>query len=681
MADQRTIVACSCEDTMPLDVHALRVGCCNGRLVTGHQLCGAELGRFRELVATKTPITMGCTQEAPLFDEIAGQSGGDVKFVNLRERAGWSKDAADAGPKMAALVAAAAEEMPDVDFVSIKSDGVILIYGSDDQAIEAANLLKDHLDVTVLMTGSDHISPPSVTNFPIVKGTIRSAKGRLGAFEITVDDYATALPSSRGTLMFGPSRDGATSHCDILLDLSGKAPLFPAQDLRDGYLRVDPGDPTRVVKAVLRARDLVGDFDKPRYIKFTDHLCAHSRSKILGCRRCLDLCPAGAIAANGDHVNIDAEMCAGCGQCATMCPTGAASYSMPPTDALTRRLRTLLKVYREAGGRSPVLLIHDDEHGGALIDALARHGDGLPVNVLPFQVNEVTQVDLGTIAAAFAYGASAVRWLLRAKPRHDVTGLLRTMGLAQSILVGLGFDGDRLATVETDDPFVLGTVLRDIEPGASIPEPASFRPLGSTRDVLRLALRELQRVAPAPVDVIALPADSPFGMVEIDVEGCTLCLACVSACPTGALTDNPDRPALRFTEDACVQCGLCRATCPEKVISLVSQIDFRAVTAPTRVLKEEQPFTCVRCGKPFGVKSTIERVIESLRDNHWMFQGAANRIDVIKMCENCRIAFVTEHDLNPHGAPPRSEARTTDDYSQDRQQQDDKFQVDKEHGR
>jgi ferredoxin len=136
------------------------------------------------------------------------------------------------------------------------------------------------------------------------------------------------------------------------------------------------------------------------------------------------------------------------------------------------------------------------------------------------------------------------------------------------------------------------------------------------------------------VDVIALPADSPFGMVEIDVEGCTLCLACVSACPTGALTDNPDRPALRFTEDACVQCGLCKATCPEKVISLVPQIDFRAVTAATRVLKEEEPFLCVRCGKPFGVKSTIERVIESLRDNHWMFQGAANSIEVIKMCEN-----------------------------------------------
>ena len=60
--------------------------------------------------------------------------------------------------------------------------------------------------------------------------------------------------------------------------------------------------------------------------------------------------------------------------------------------------------------------MHDDAHGGALIDALARHGDGLPANVLPLAVNEVTQVGIETVAAAFAYGASALRFLLRASP-------------------------------------------------------------------------------------------------------------------------------------------------------------------------------------------------------------------------------------------------------------------------
>ena len=283
------------------------------------------------------------------------------------------------------------------------------------------------------------MTPPRITDFPIVKGTIRAAKGHLGAFEIVVDDYAVPLPSSRGALAFGPARDGAVSQCDILLDLSGGPPLFPAADLRDGYLRADPGDPAAVLKAVLRARDLVGDFDKPRYVTFTADLCAHSRSHIVGCRRCLDLCPTSAIAPAGDHVAIDEQICAGCGQCAAACPTGAASYALPPADALMRKLRTLLTVYREAGGVAPIVLFHDDDHGGALIDALARHGDGLPANVLPFAVNEVTQIGLEAIAAAFAYGAVAVRVILRARPRHDLAGLHATIALARTILAGLGF--------------------------------------------------------------------------------------------------------------------------------------------------------------------------------------------------------------------------------------------------
>ena len=69
---------------------------------------------------------------------------------------------------------------------------------------------------------------------------------------------------------------------------------------------------------------------------------------------------------------------------------------------------------------------------------------------------------------------------------------------------------------------------------------------------------------------------------------------------------------LRYAEDACVQCGLCKTTCPEKVISLKPQIDFRAATAARRIIKQEEPFHCIKCGKPFGVKSTVERITAKL---------------------------------------------------------------------
>jgi len=666
MAEKRTILVCSCEDTMPLDAAAIERGCRGANVETGRYLCRAEVERFRKLAQGGGDIVVGCTQEAPLFAELAGE-GAAISFANIRETAGWSKDAAKAGPKMAALIAAASEPLPLVPFVTLNSEGVALVYGRDEQAIEAANLLKDHLDVTVLITKPEGLSPQRVTEFPVVKGTIKSAKGHLGAFELVVDDYAAPAPSSRGALSFGAARDGAVSKCDIVLDLSGETALFPAADLRDGYLRADPGDPAAVLRAVLKARDLTGTFDKPRYITFTEDLCAHSRSRIVGCHRCLDLCPTGAITPAGEHVAIDAQVCAGCGQCAAACPTGAAAYALPPADALMRKLRALLSTFREAGGTNPIVLLHDEDHGALLIDALARHGDGLPAHVLPLAVNEITHVGLEAVSAVFAYGASSLRFLLRAKPRHDVTGLMKTIALAQPILAGLGFAGARVATIETDDPDGLGVALREIKIEEPSQRPASFAAVGAKRDVLRLALRELHRAAPAPVDVIALPADAPFGTVNVNVEGCTLCLACVSACPTGALLGDPERPMLRFAEDACVQCGLCKATCPEQVISLTPQIDFRAATASARILKEEEPFHCIRCAKPFGVKSTIERVTAKLEGKHWIYKNSAQRLDVIKMCEDCRVIAMSETDFDPYGAP-RPNPRTTQDYLREREE-------------
>src|SRR4051812_44621019 len=253
----KTILLCSCEETMHVDTAAIRRVCRNSEIATFDRLCRAEIGQFSNAAQAEGSLTVGCTQEKPLFESEAGERLQPIEFVNLRETAGWSAEGTQAGPKMAALLAAAAEPMPDFPLVNMTSEGVILIYGRDETAIEAGRLLADHLDVSVMITGPGQIVPPSAVAFPIVKGTIRSAKGHFGNFELVIDDYAAPRPSSRDALVFESSRNGATSRCDVVLDLSGGVPLFAAHDLRDGYLRVDPRDPAAMLRAVLKARDLI----------------------------------------------------------------------------------------------------------------------------------------------------------------------------------------------------------------------------------------------------------------------------------------------------------------------------------------------------------------------------------------------------------------------------------------
>lgn len=672
---EETLFLCNCEASFSPDSRAIVAGLAASgatpQIVSCTNLCGREKQRFVDELAGTGRIILACAQEQAGFSETAEEQGfaGQLAFADIRDRAGWSSEGATAGAKMAALLAAARLPRPALPFVSLESRGVTLIYGSDETALELGRKLAEHLDITVLLARPSEVVPPRRAQFPIARGMIRQAGGVLGKFELVVDDFALAAPSSRGALRFGEGRNGAKSACDIIIDVSGRPPLFAAGELRDGYLRADPGDALAVERLAIQARDLVGSFDKPKYVKFSADLCAHSRSKKTGCTRCLEICPTGAISPADDAVAIDAEICAGCGGCASVCPTGAAAYALPPTDELMLRLRTMLVAYRAAGGRDAIFLFHDEGHGEPLIDALARFGDGLPARAIPVEINEVTQIGIAELAAAFAYGAAGVALLIPAKPRHDPLPLEKAVALTEAMLPSLGYPAGAARLIATDDPDQLLAALRAMPAGAMTGEPASFAPLGAKRPLMTLALREWHARAPQRPERVALPAGAPFGRVEVKAEGCTLCLACVSACPTAALTANPERPELRFQQDLCVQCGLCASTCPEKVASLVPELDFTRLNAAPVTLKQEEPYPCENCGKLFGTKSTIERIRGKLAGAHWMYSGAnAGRLILVGYCEECRMQAAAQSGFDPYGGnvPERPRVRTSEDYFRER---------------
>ncbi|CAN0115107.1 unnamed protein product, partial [Chrysoparadoxa australica] len=333
-------------------------------------------------------------------------------------------------------------------------------------------------------------------------------------------------------------RDGGGSDCDILLDLRGETPLFPAHEKREGYLRADPGHTPAVAAAVLAASHLVGTFEKPLYVRTEALLCAHSRAGQTGCTRCLDLCPTGAITPDGDHVTVDPMICAGCGACSAVCPSGAISYEAPPVELTMRRVQTLAKAFLDAGGAAPRLLVHD-AHGAEMIRLSARHGRGLPADVVPLELPALGAFGHAEAVAALAAGFASVTLL--PGPGTDRAALAPQIALATAIA------GEaRVGILDTPDPDAMSDALYDAI--APAPVTAPVRPLGTRRQITRQAARALHSDA----TTLPLPEGAPYGAVLVDTDACTLCLSCVSLCPSGALGDNPDKPQLRFQEDACL---------------------------------------------------------------------------------------------------------------------------------
>src|SRR5690606_5125307 len=307
--------------------------------------------------------------------------------------------------------------------------------------------------VTVMLTEPEDVMVPAGAEVDVVAGRIRNASGSIGNFTVHVDALSERLPAGRARGFSAP-RDGGRSECDIILDLSGGTPLFPAWHKRDGYVRADPRDPVAVERAIFDASQLVGTFEKPLHIRFDASLCAHSRAQQTGCTRCLEVCPTSAISPAGETVEIDPLICAGCGSCAAVCPTGAASSDDPPVQHLFNRMRVMAEAYDKAGGKAARLLVHD-EHGAEMIRMAARYGRGLPADVIPLEVRALAGFGHAEQLAALALGYSAVSILPAPLTEREV--IERQIELARAI-AGTAGEG-RIALLDATDPDGLSDIL------------------------------------------------------------------------------------------------------------------------------------------------------------------------------------------------------------------------------
>jgi ferredoxin len=330
---------------------------------------------------------------------------------------------------------------------------------------------------------------------------------------------------------------------------------------------------------------------------------------------------------------VEPHTCAGCGGCATVCPSGAMTYATPRVPDMGARLKALLDTYRGAGGRDACLLFHDAGEGRRAVLELGRRGKGLPARVIPVECFHVASVGIDLMLGAIAYGASQVRIVTTGKTADTYRAALQSqMGYAEAILQGLGYPGEHFALVGED---ALEAQLWGITPAAAPAQPAAYNLSTGKRTSLDFALDHLAKHAKQAPEEIALPAGAPFGALVVNKETCTLCKACIGACPEAALLDAQDAPQLRFIERNCVQCGLCVDTCPEDAIRLVPRLLLGAQAKQPVVLNEAEPFNCVRCGKPFGTKAMIDSMLVKV-GGHSMFAGGG-ALKRLQMCADCRV--------------------------------------------
>src|SRR5262245_58142954 len=134
--NNKLVAVCDCEGTMSLNGATLAKACGGTPAAeVSTQLCRAQIATYQRLLKSGETLLVGCTQEAPLFEELRGEAGaadGVVRYVNIRERAGWSDEAQAATPKIAALLAEAALDIPETGSVALESKGVTLVYGRDE---------------------------------------------------------------------------------------------------------------------------------------------------------------------------------------------------------------------------------------------------------------------------------------------------------------------------------------------------------------------------------------------------------------------------------------------------------------------------------------------------------------------------------------------------------------------
>ncbi len=338
-----------------------------------------------------------------------------------------------------------------------------------------------------------------------------------------------------------------------------------------------------------------------------------------GCNLCLANCPFGAINKNDGSIAIDPHECRECGNCIAVCPSGAMQYARFDDAAFIEYLGSIPL----AKGAGVILGSEESLHRFWWKQRGKKHE-----SLFFMEYPKIEALSLFHFLMLFAKGAGHIVLFEEADTSAEIrkqvemtNTILRTLFSLENYVVFAGgsfspnslatnqyppFEGEYTDFTFTDRRRKLASVLNYL--------------ICKSGKTIELQAGELQG----------------FANIVCDTDSCTQCLACLNECKIKALASDEENLALTYTAGHCIGCGVCVDICPENALGFASEFTMDAHFFQRKVLAQAEPATCKACGKVYGTKKSLERVMQLLANHSHVGDS------YFEYCADCKVARMFE---------------------------------------
>lgn len=348
------------------------------------------------------------------------------------------------------------------------------------------------------------------------------------------------------------------------------------------------------------------------FITYNSSVCQYHKRRSEHCAKCAEICPTTAILKDDEERILEFSQidCLGCGGCVSVCPSGSLDYAPMNRDSFFKLLDFVVG--------SKICIIPKKM-------PLEHLNLNLSEGVLPFMIEgEKWLSNLHFLSLLQSSGANLVFYTdFVSRGSAEAIGLLNAVFERKF---------NKKAVLVAKDEKELEDALEKLE----FIEDLSFSFHNNTltnRENFAARLKHL--IQDEDLGVVESGEWLRYGDLRLNVDTCTLCLACVGACNVGALIADSKENALKFNPSLCTTCGYCEASCAEKDTLKLERSGLRLERSyfDFRTLAKDKLFACVECGKEFATQKAVEKIASLMKDK---FANDEAKLKSLYCCGECK---------------------------------------------